>query len=168
MNSQQIIDCQAGNQDSFLQLHNVFYDQLLRLCSKYHPNEAEDILQEVFIIIFQKIKSYNHNGSFEGWLKRITINTSLNYVRKKRYTENIDSVPNIGYEHQKEWGIILQDYQNLIKQLPEQKQLIFEMYEIEGYKHKEIAKLLGITSGSSRDQLSKAKKILIQKHKQEL
>lgn len=135
------------------------------MCLKYSRNyqDAEDTLQDSFLVIFDKIDQYKNKGSFEGWLKRITINTALQKYRKKAplqivkevsFEENTDE---IDFEDEK----INVDYLlKLIQELPDRYRLIFNLYVLDNYSHKEISELLNISEGTSKSNLSRARKIL--------
>ena len=133
------------------------------LCIRYVGDRslAEDILQEGFITLFTRLKSYKGEGSFEGWARRIFVTTALMSLRKKDAlkmsedleaarglkTETSSQVQNIGYK----------ELMELIMTLPPGFRTVFNMYAIEGYSHKEIAQMLGITETTSRTQLSRAR-----------
>jgi len=149
------------------QLYRLFAGKMFALCLKYSRNkeEAEDNLQDGFIQIFDKIKQFKNAGSFEGWMKRIIINTALQKYRDKT-TLNVvyDEVdePDVEVEVDEE-QISLDGLLNLIQALPNQYRLVFNMYVLDGYSHKEIAKELRISEGTSKSNLSRAKVILKQK-----
>ncbi|HWY33146.1 MAG TPA: RNA polymerase sigma factor, partial [Nitrosopumilaceae archaeon] len=136
---------------------------MLAVCLRYCKNreEAEDILQEGFIKVFKNITKFQYQGSFEGWIRRIMVNTALEELRKKRnrmITDDIDEM----YSQPKsdmsiEGSINAKDLIGLIQTLPAGYQLVFNLYVIEGYSHKEIAEMLDINEGTSKSQLSKAK-----------
>ncbi len=138
------------------------------LCLKYSRNyeDAEDTLQDSFIVIFNKIKQYKYKGSFEGWIKRITINTAIQKYRKKSPLQILKE-PSIEDEIEE---IDLNDTRfnidvllNFIQQLPDRYRLVFNLYVLDNYSHKEIADLLKISEGTSKSNLSRARKILKEK-----
>ena len=157
--------CKKQKLDAQSQLYQLYKDDLYILCLKYCHNkeEAQDNLQDAFIEIFQKIKTYKGIGSFEGWMKRITINKAIDKYKFKQEInfeindailsgdeitiENINTIP---------LGEILAQVQNL----PSQYRLVFTMYELDNYSHKEIAELLNISESTSKSNLHRAKKIL--------
>lgn len=119
-------------------------------------------MQDAFLTIFRKIGQYKSKGSFEGWMKRITVNTVLQKYRKQRVFDIIDEGQ---IEHEKEEvfeeeGIPLQFMLKIIQELPERYRMVFNMYVLDGYQHKEIAEQLGITDGTSKSNLARARAIL--------
>lgn len=142
--------------------------KLLGVSVRYARNnaDAEDILQDAFIKVFEKINQFRHEGSFEGWMRRIVVNVALKKYKVLRYSseqtdkdiaEHEDIIHNdaSAYAHLSE-----KDLLKLINELPDGYRLIFNMYVIEGYKHEEIAALLQINAGTSRSQLAKARNLL--------
>ena len=135
------------------------------LCFRYTGNnqDAEDVMQEGFILIFSKLKNYKHEGSFEGWIRKIMINVALKYIKKKKklYTEDIKTIYNLYDKNQDAIsGLSSDELLNLLTQLPVGYRTVFNMYVIEGYSHKEIGQMLKIAESSSRSQLAKAKNML--------
>ena len=138
---------------------------MLAVCLRYtrHRMEAEDILQDAFIKVFDNISRFEFKGSFEGWIRRIVINTALKNYGKKSFKQE-----QIGLENQPELPLEPEIYSNLeeeellrlINQLPDGYRVVFNLYAVEGYSHKEIADLLGIQESTSRSQLVKARKML--------
>lgn len=133
---------------------------------RYLPDEpsASDAVQEAFINVFRYIHTYKHEGSFEGWMRRIAVNASLNY-RKKHFKQR----PFEELDHHEKSSFTLpeavmkldhEELLKLIKQLPDQYYLVFSMNVIEGFSHKEIAETLGITDSTSRATLTRARKKL--------
>jgi RNA polymerase sigma factor (sigma-70 family) len=149
-------------------LFNRYAPTLLGICNRYARNkeDAEDILQDSFIKIFKKISQFKGEGSFEGWMRRVVVNTALKKYTVSRYTKefsvedvkepklliNID-VP--AFNHLSEKDLLA-----LVNNLPDGYRLIFNLYVIEGYQHDEIADMLGIQAGTSRSQLVKARQLL--------
>ncbi len=152
-------------------VYQIFSDKLFAICLKYSRNyqDAEDILQDSFLTIFKKIDTYKNKGSFEGWLKRITINTALQKYREKTTLEIVEEVPdeenqeNEQAENLKDDALDLDVLLNLIQQLPDKYRLVFNLYVLDNYSHKEIAELLNISEGTSKSNLSRARAILKQK-----
>src|SRR5687768_10027280 len=135
------------------------------VCLRYAGNteEAEDILQEGFIKIFKKMNSYRGDGSFEGWIRRIFVNTAIEQFRKKTYLQPITEQEEATVEGK--YLSVLdnlaeKDIVNLVQQLSPGYRTVFNMYVVEGYTHKQIAEALGISEGTSKSQLSRAKIIL--------
>ena len=124
--------------------------------------EAEDNLQDAFLTILKKIEQFDAKGSFEGWMKRVTVNTVLQKYRKQRTFEIVDEGqiedqedPEIEDEQ-----IPLQFLLKIIQELPDRYRLVFSMYVMDGYQHKEIAEMLGISDGTSKSNLARARAIL--------
>lgn len=139
----------------------------MTICQRYACGqaEAEDMLQEGFIRIFKYIPQYRFEGSFEGWLKRIIVNTALKISQKKtiHFSEINEDVQALYHEDVNALSILSErEILQLISNLPTGYRVIFNMYVLEGYSHNEIAEILGINTGTSRSQLSKAKKALQQ------
>lgn len=141
------------------------------MCLKYSQNyqDAEDILQDSFIIIFDKIKQYKSSGSFEGWMKRITINTALQKYRTSSTLQVISEHISIDEESHIDFSddqLSLSFLLELIQQLPHRYRLVFNLYTLDHFSHKEIAEMLQISEGTSKSNLSRARGIL--KHKIEV
>jgi len=143
------------------------------LSLKYSRNQtdAEDVLQDAFITIFEKIHQYKNKGSFEGWLKRIVINTALQKYRDKSPLQlvstdyEIEKTREESVEIEKE-SLDVSELLKLIQQLPDRYRLVFNLYALDNYSHKEIAELLDISVGTSKSNLSRAR-VLLQKMLQE-
>ena len=133
------------------------------MCLKYSRNrtEAEDNLHDAFMIIFDKIGQFNNKGSFEGWMKRITVNTVLQKYRKERHLDVVNE--NIKDEAALETdttSISLARLLEYIQELPNKYRLTFNLYVLDGYSHKEISELLGTSTGTSKSNLARARMIL--------
>jgi RNA polymerase sigma factor (sigma-70 family) len=157
--------CLRGDRKLQRELYNRFAPKMYAVCLRYASNaeEAEDILQEGFIKIFNKISSYRGEGSFEGWIRRIFVNTAIEQFRKKTYLQPITEVEEDTYEGK--YLSVLdslaeKDIIQLVQQLSPGYRTVFNMYVVEGYTHKQIAEILGISEGTSKSQLSRAKLIL--------
>jgi RNA polymerase sigma factor (sigma-70 family) len=132
---------------------------------RYYPNAevARDILQDGFIKVFENISSFRNEGSFEGWIRRIIVNTALEYHRKKTDSKEVEINADA---FSGEMEDIDSDYQmllNIISSLPQQYRLVFNLYAIEGHSHAEIASLLDITESTSKSNYSRARAILREK-----
>ena len=134
------------------------------ICLRYSPNyaEAEDSLQDAFLTIFKKVEQFKDKGSFEGWMKRITVNTVLQKYRKQRVfdiarEDQIEDEADLDIEDE---GIPLDFLLKIIQELPDRYRLVFTMYVLDGYQHKEIAEMLGISDGTSKSNLARARMIL--------
>lgn len=146
-------------------LYSLYEKNLFHLCLKYctSTEEAEDNLHDSFIEIFSNIKRFENKGSFEGWMKRITINKAISKFRSSINTASLDSTiyPLIDTEIEIDTEEVSLDYLlKLIQELPNQYRIVFNLYELDDYSHKEIAEMLKISEGTSKSNLHKAKLIL--------
>ncbi|WP_460217929.1 RNA polymerase sigma factor [Psychroserpens sp. MEBiC05023] len=166
MNLEQLIKaCKKQNIKAQSQLYQKYKDDLFTLCLKYCRNkeEAQDNLQESFLDIFSTIKSYKGQGSFEGWMKRITINKAIDTYKKDKHINieiNNDILIDTNFEASKLDSIPLDTILKHIQELPTQYRLVFNLYELDNYSHKDISKLLNISIGTSKSNLHRAKHIL--------
>lgn len=158
-----IKECQQNKTQSQAKLYELFASKLYAVCYKYSRNqtEAEDNLHDGFITIFKKIDQYKFKGSFEGWLKRIMINTALEKYRKEKVfpliSEEIEDDVTVEIDEE---NTSIDDLLNYIQKLPNRYRLVFNLYVLDGYSHKEIASMLKISEGTSKSNLSRAKVIL--------
>jgi len=141
---------------------------LMTVCRRYAPDEsiAKDILQESLIKIFKNIDNYKPIGSFEGWMRKITVRCALHWLRKsylEKETQMTDLNANIGIEPDIWSKLRTEEIIQLIQELPDGFRTVFNLYTIEGFSHKEIGKMIGITESASRSQLSRARKLLQKK-----
>ncbi len=149
-------------------LYKTYAGKMLVVCMRYTRNrqEAEDVLQDGFIRIFDNMKKFAFNGSFEGWVRRIMINCALRNFRKSSYQkEQIGiaddyDIPTDATIYDK---LSEQELLKIIDELPEGYKMVFNLYAIEGFSHKEIADMMEINEGTSRSQLNKARKYLQKK-----
>lgn len=149
-------------------MYQQYADTIFAVCLKYSRNyaDAEDTLQDCFITIFDKIHQYKNKGSFEGWLKRIAINTAL---QKYRIASPLELVTEVKDEKDEDDFTVKKDIYNVavllefVQQLPDQYRLVFNLYVLDDYSHKEIAEVLKISEGTSKSNLSRARKILKEK-----
>lgn len=142
------------------------------VCLRYASNsdEAQDILQDGFIKVFRKLDSFRGEGSFEGWIRRIFVNTAIEYFRRKKYllpvTEKEENTIEGKYISALD-DLAERDVLELITKLSPGYRTVFNMYVVEGYSHREIGEMLGISEGTSKSQLSRAKALLqdmVRKH----
>ncbi len=159
-----IIQCKKQNAKAQGELYKQYNRILFAICLRYSPNytEAEDNLQDAFLTIFKKVEQYNGKGSFEGWMKRVTVNTVLQKYRKQRSFEIVDE-GQIEEEVEVEMDsdeIPLDFLLKIVQELPERYRLVFSMYVMDGYQHKEIGEMLGISDGTSKSNLARARMIL--------
>ena len=159
--------CLQENASCQKEVFNRFAGRMLGLCNRYARNsaDAEDILQDAFIKVFDKIFQFKSEGSFEGWIRKIVVNTALKKYSLRRYEKEV-----VGYEikdrdessmEPSAYGHLSEkDLLNLINTLPDGYRLVFNLYVVEGYQHDEIAEMLNIQSETSRSQLVKARNML--------
>ena len=146
-------------------LYKQTASKMMAVCMRYAKDrmEAEDVLQLGYIKIFQKVKDYRGDGSFEGWIRRVMVNTAIESYRKNLRTLNVVPIedayeqPSTGFDFSR---LGMQDLMKVIQKLADGYRMVFNMYIIEGYSHKEIAETLGISEGASKSQLSRARAIL--------
>lgn len=145
-------------------IYELYYGKMMGVCLRYTGNreEAKDLLHDGFIKVFENIKKFNFSGSFDGWVRRIMINTTIDYFRKNKnvFVKDADEFANLEMEEQ-EIEVLSQlkteDILKLVQQLSPAYRAVFNMYVIEGLSHKEVAEELGISVGTSKSNLAKAK-----------
>lgn len=169
-NEQLIEACAKGIIKAQKELYDRYSPMLYAICLRYTNSsyEAEDVLQESFVKIFGHIAQYEHTGSFVAWLKKITVNTAITYYHKNKkyqlktdydfYLEKHDDI----YEYNAA-DFTMEELLNVIKELSPGYKIVFNLYAIEGFKHREIAEMLEIDINTSKSQYSRAKKILQEK-----
>ncbi|MFV7236184.1 sigma-70 family RNA polymerase sigma factor [uncultured Flavobacterium sp.] len=166
MGLDQIInDCKKNYPKAQEQLYQLFAKKFFGVCLKYSSNyaDAQDNLQDGFLIIFRKIEQFSDKGSFEGWAKRIMINNALQKYRGVRYMEVInENIPDTAIEVDDE-NISIDYLMQIIQELPDQYRLVFSLYVLDGYSHKEVAEMLKITTGTTKSNLARARLILKEK-----
>jgi RNA polymerase sigma-70 factor (ECF subfamily) len=166
-----IAACIEGERSAQKALYDALAPKMYPICIRYMGDRAlaEDILQEGFVILFTRLESYSGAGSFEGWARKIFINASLMSLRKKdalKMSEDIDAAINLKSETASPLQDIgYKDLMKMIAELPTGYRVVFNMYAIEGYNHKEISEALGITETTSRSQLHRARAMLQDKIK---
>ena len=153
-----------GNRQAQKVLYQKFSPKLLSVCRQYIEDiyVAEDILVSSFLKIFSHLHTYDQRGSFEAWVRRITVNECISYIRanKKIRFENVDQ--HLVASDDSDSQVLTYDIQKMIDHLPEGCKMVFNLYAIEGYKHQEIAEKLHISEGTSKSQLSYARRLLQQ------
>ena len=157
-----INQCKKNSSKAQAQLYQLFAKKFYGVCLKYSSNyaDAEDNLQDGFLIIFGKIEQYNFKGSFEGWAKRIVINNALQKFKAVRYMEVInDNIPDEEIEIDAE-NISIDYLMQIIHELPDQYRLVFSLYVLDGYSHKEVSEMLKISTGTTKSNLARARAIL--------
>lgn len=162
---QLIEKCKANDTKAQGELYKLFSSKLFSTCLKYSRNyvEAEDNLQDAFLTIFDKIEQYKYKGSFEGWLKRVTVNTVLQRYRKDKVFEIVsENTPEEEEVEVDEDDISIDFLLKIIQELPDRYRLVFNLYALDGYSHKDIAEMLKISVGTSKSNLARARQILKQ------
>ncbi|WAC01132.1 sigma-70 family RNA polymerase sigma factor [Lacinutrix neustonica] len=161
---QLIHNCKINDTKAQSELYKLFSSKLFTVCLKYSRNyaEAEDNLQDAFITIFKKIEQYKNKGSFEGWLKRVTINTALQRYRHQGVFDiiNEDHIEDNSVTIEDDNDISIEYLLKIIQELPDRYRLVFNLYVLDGYSHNDIADLLKINAGTSKSNLARARQIL--------
>ena len=158
-----IIQCKKQDAQAQAALYKQYASILFSICLKYSPNyaEAQDNLQDAFITIFKRIEQFKGKGSFEGWIKRITVNTALQKYRKQKLFEISDEGKLEEADTEVEdTGVPLDFLLKIIQELPDRYRLVFNLYVLDGYSHKEIGEMLQISDGTSKSNLARARMIL--------
>ena len=164
-----INDCKNNNRKAQEQLYRLYSGKLFAVCLKYSRNytEAQDNLQDGFLIIFQKIGQYSFKGSFDGWLKRVMINNVLQQYRNQTFLSLVNEDIAEDCEIELDEDEISLDYLlKIIQELPDRYRLVFNLYVIDGYSHAEIAEMLQINIGTSKSNLARGRMILKEKIEQ--
>ncbi|GAA0737484.1 MULTISPECIES: RNA polymerase sigma factor [Flavobacteriaceae] len=170
MSLEQLIEhCKKNDTKAQSQLYKLYSSKLFSLCLKYSRNyvEAEDNLQDAFVTIFNKISQYKSKGSLEGWMKRITINTALQRYRSVGVFDivNEEQIEDVSVEIDED-AVTIDFLLSIIQELPDRYRLVFNLYALDGYSHKEIAEMLNISTGTSKSNLARARLILKEKIEQ--
>lgn len=159
--------CLAGNRRDQELLYRRHAAKLYAVCLQYSGNdeEARDILQDGFIKIFENLIHYKYEGSFEGWMRRIVVNTALEKYRSKHNLHRVDDIdlipePDADPETEDYSGLDAVDLLDIIRGLPPKYRMVFNLFAIEGYSHKEIGQMFKISEGTSKSNLSRARTIL--------
>lgn len=159
--------CLAGSRRDQELLYRRHSSKLYAVCLQYSGNdeEARDILQEGFIKIFENLQNYKHEGSFEGWMRRIVVNTALEKFRSRHNLFRVDDIDTINEpeaepDTEDYSGLQAVDLLYIIRELPPKYRMVFNLYAIEGYSHREISQMLNISEGTSKSNLSRARIIL--------
>lgn len=164
-----ISGCLNNDRRSQEELFKLYYGRMLSVCMRYtnDRDSAEEVLQQGFIKIFEKLKAFNYKGSFEGWMRRIISNTAIDSIRKAKrnpiLTDNDDDFklgaedPMVLREEFESIGLKAEIALEAINKLSPAYKAVFNLYVLEEYTHKEIAEILGVSEGTSKSNLSKAK-----------
>lgn len=169
-NEQELVNgCRRRDRLAQKRLYETFGGKMFALCLRYVKNraDAEDVLQEAFIKIYENIDAFRGDSPLQYWIKSIVVNTALKHIRKQKYLVELDDVHT--YDNQVAdpgftlAGFQMQQLMEMIHELPTGCQTVFNLYAIEGYQHNEIAELMGISEGTSKSQYSRARGLLQQK-----
>lgn len=152
-----------NNRHAHHQIYSKFSPKMLGVCRQYIKDihQAEDIMITAFMKVFSNLKNFEHKGSFEGWIRRIMVNECISFLRVQKqvkFTEDETFFEERFNNIESQFSV--EDIQFLIDALPEGYKMVFNLYAIEGYKHQEIAQMLGISEGTSKSQLFQARKLL--------
>jgi RNA polymerase sigma-70 factor (ECF subfamily) len=152
-----------NNRHAQHQIYTKFASKMLSVCRQYIKDihQAEDIMITAFMKVFTNLKNFEHKGSFEGWIRRIMVNECISFIRVQKKVKFIEDETFFEERHNDiESKFSVEDIQFLIDNLPDGYRMIFNLYAIEGFKHHEIATMLNISEGTSKSQLSHARKML--------
>lgn len=160
-----IDNCIEGKRKAQYEFYQMYAGRMMAVCSRYAQNqsETEDILQDGFVKVFGNLHKFQPFGSFDGWVRRIFVNTAIEYYRQRRkFLVNDIEIENYEFEYSDNIldQLAAEDILNLIKEMPDGYRMVFNMYAIEGYAHKEISQELGISIGTSKSQYSRARTYL--------
>lgn len=162
-------NCLKGDPIAQRKLFDKFAPKMLGVCMRYAKNteQAEDVLQDAFIKVFQKLNLFKEKGSLEGWVRRIVVNTSLDQIRKDLKFKNNVPMENVDYRLEQNSfileGLAAEDLLILINSMPNGYKTVFNLFAIEGFSHKEIAQDLNISVNTSKSQYSRARAFLKEK-----
>lgn len=161
-----VIECVKGNAKAQRMLFDKFASKMMAVCMRYANDtmEAEDVLQEGFVKVFGKLSDFKMEGSLEGWIRRIMVNTSLDALRKNKRFQNDSKLEDVDFKTSSSElasdQLLAEDLLKMIQALPEGYKIVFNLFAIEGYSHKEIADLLGVSENTSKSQYSRARAYL--------
>jgi RNA polymerase sigma-70 factor (ECF subfamily) len=163
--AQLIAALKRGESRAHKVVYERFANKMLAVCTRYcgNRNDAEEVMLDGFMRVFEKINQFREDGSFEGWIRRIMVTESLMLLRKHKQWRQEVPIEEVTVEPNYEWAdteINENDLLRLVNQLPDGYRTVFNLYAIEGYSHAEIAETLGISEGTSKSQLSRARMIL--------
>jgi len=160
-----IYKCREGNSGAQTALYRLFSAKMYGVCLRYAKDtgDAEDILQEGFLRVFTKINQFEFKGSFEGWMRRIMVNTALEKFRKQDRlypVEEMKIYESTEFVEETISSITAGDLMRIIQELPPRYRMVFNLFAIEGYSHLEIGEMMNISEGTSKSNLSRARVIL--------
>lgn len=161
-----VIECVKGNVRAQRELFDKYARKMLGVCMRYAKDteQAEDILQDGFVKVFNKLKDFKNEGSLEGWVRRIMVNTALDQIRKNAKLLGDLNIDDVGYKIENNdfmlENLMAEDLMKMVQAMPEGYKVVFNMFAIEGYSHSEIADTLGISENTSKSQYSRARAYL--------
>ena len=168
MTDEQLIDgCKARNPLAQRNLYDKYSRKMMAVCMRYADSreEAQDILQDGFVKVFEKISTFQGQGSFDGWIRRIFVNTALDCIRRNRENRLLADIDDVGYSLDSgvsvDGNINAEELMGILQKIPAGYRVVFNMFAIEGYSHKEIAEQLGVSESTSKTQFLRAKAFLI-------
>jgi RNA polymerase sigma-70 factor (ECF subfamily) len=170
MNEQQLIEgCRRGDRLAQKELYDTYSRKMMGVCLRYVNDRetARDILQDGFVKVFSSIDAYSGEGSFEGWMRKVFVNCALEYLRRTDVLRDAVALDDTGElsdpDHSVISTITANELLELVQALPSGFRTVFNLFAIEGYSHKEIGEMLGITESTSRSQYTRAKQLLQRK-----
>jgi len=157
--------CIAGKRDMQRLLYDLYAKKIMVVCLRYAPTtfEAEDIMQDAFIKVYANIGNFKKNCPLEFWVRKIVVNTALKHLRSKQLltvSHEAEEVSNLSSDNFSLAGYSMEELLAIIQSLAPRYRMVFNLYAIEGYNHKEIGEMLGISEGTSKSQYSRARAIL--------
>ncbi|MDP2175969.1 MAG: RNA polymerase sigma factor [Bacteroidota bacterium] len=160
-----LVQCIDKQPKAQKKLFDILSPRMFAICLRYSQNEdeAKDLLQEGFIKIFNNLEQFSNKGSLEGWIKRIFINTCIEFHRKNqkhRFLDNIENVTEISIDSQTLSLLKKADLMKLVQKLPKGYRTVFNLFVVDGYGHSEIAEMLNVSENTSKTQLFRARQIL--------
>jgi RNA polymerase sigma-70 factor (ECF subfamily) len=160
--------CQEKKPEAQKELYDMFKTKMFGICLRYAGNydDAQDVLQDGFIKVFEKIHQFGFKGAFEGWIRKVMVNTALEKYRIHYRQVTVDEhVAEIEQDESKDILSVIDaaDLVKIIQELSPRYRVVFNMYAVEGYSHKEISEMLQISEGTSKSNLSRARTILQEK-----
>ncbi len=167
MTEEELIEGCKNNKRQYQEaLYRKYSRKIYGICLRYANSdmEAEDTMQEIFIKLFTKIDKYKPGGSFEAWIKRVSINYAIEVYRKSKrlvFIESYEGTHETSFDSSSIQKLSAEEITGLINQLPEGYRMVFNLFAVEGYTHKDIAELMGISEGTSKSQFSRAKGHLV-------
>lgn len=168
MTDEQLIEgCKARKPLLQKALYEKYSRKMMGVCMRYSNSyeEAQDVLQDGFVKVFEKIGTFQSQGSFEGWIRRIFVNTALDSIRKNKESKLLADIDQVGYSLDSglniEGEINANEMMAILQKIPAGYRVVFNMFAIEGYSHKEIAEELGVSESTSKTQFLRAKAFLL-------